>query len=153
VAEFVVTVVVLLLIFVGIPRALIRGGQRIIHPGNRVDRVRRFSMAEYREIMNRAGWQCEHHSILSGRCTRTEGLEADHVHPYSRGGATAMANSQALCVAHNKVKAAKVPFWWNLLLLQYRRKKYFSPSDDRRIVRYGRRSTTMRNRHQRSRRR
>ena len=143
-ANFIELVLILLVVFVVVPRMLLRGGQRILHPGDRVDRVRRFSMAEYRQIMNRAGWRCEHHGLLTGRCDVREGLEADHVHPHSRGGATAIHNSQALCAAHNTRKGAKVPFWWNLMALKRRRAGYFRPDEDRGVVRYGLRSTTKR---------
>ena len=47
-ANFIELVLILLVIFVVAPMMLLRGGQRILHPGDRVDRVRRFSMAEYR---------------------------------------------------------------------------------------------------------
>lgn len=56
----------------------------------RVARVRRFSMAQYRTIVNRAGWRCEHHSLIFGRCPETDNLEADHVQPHARGGQTAI---------------------------------------------------------------
>jgi hypothetical protein len=129
-------------VFVGVPRLLLRAAQRLLHPGTRVDRSRRFSKADYRTIMNRAGWRCEHHGLLTGRCAARAELEADHVHPHSRGGQTDLANSQALCHRHNVAKGHKVPFWWNLLALQHRRAAYFTASADRRITRYGPRSNT-----------
>lgn len=35
-------------------------------------------------------------------------LEADHIHPWSKGGTTATTNGQILCAAHNKAKSDRV---------------------------------------------
>lgn len=91
------------------------------------DPVRRFSRADKAATLTRAGHRCEHHSWLLGRCRQTERLEADHVHPHSRGGQTAVTNGQALCRAHNRLKLARVPYNWQLRQLEKRRAAYFPP--------------------------
>jgi hypothetical protein len=37
-------------------------------------------------------------------CTATALLQSDHVHPYTRGGPTVLANLQLLCGAHNRLR-------------------------------------------------
>ncbi|MGW3973916.1 HNH endonuclease [Streptomyces ardesiacus] len=52
------------------------------------------------------------------------GTEADHIHPWSRGGATELWNGQMLCRRHNRRKSNRVPsplYHWRLAR---RRKKY-----------------------------
>jgi len=126
----------ILVVFVAV-RLLLRLGQRVIHSGRRRDRVRIFPLALYRQVMNRAGRRCEHHSLIFGRCKATDQLEADHIHPHSRGGQTALQNGQALCRRHNRWKRAKVPFWWNIQALQRRRRTYFPSWADVHVVRRG----------------
>ncbi|MGY1741180.1 HNH endonuclease [Blastococcus sp. SYSU D01050] len=75
--------------------------------------------------MARAGHRCEHHAWLFGRCTATQRLEADHVHPHSRGGATSLTNGQVLCRTHNSRKANRIPWTWELERLARRRQSYF----------------------------
>ncbi len=103
---------------------LARHGYRPQGPGQR-DPVRRFSRAQKAEILRRAGHRCEHPHGISGRCPATTQLEADHVHPHSRGGWTAVENGQALCRRHNKQKRARVPSNGDLRLLARRRVGYF----------------------------
>ncbi|WP_236832456.1 HNH endonuclease [Blastococcus sp. KM273128] len=93
-------------------------------PGHR-DPVRRFSRVQKAEILRRAGHRCEHPQAISGRCSATTQLEADHVHPHSRGGWTMVENGQALCRRHNKQKRARVPSNADLRLLARRRIGYF----------------------------
>jgi hypothetical protein len=52
--------------------------------------------------------------LLFGRCKETAKLHADRVHPHSKGGSTTVANGQLLCTRHNKQKAARIPFNWEL---------------------------------------
>lgn len=92
------------------------------------DPLRRFGAAERALIVRRAGGRCEHHGVLLGRCTTTADLEADHVHPHSRGGSTRITNAQSLCRRHNKRKAARIPYGWELRQLERRRRGYF-PAD------------------------
>jgi 5-methylcytosine-specific restriction endonuclease McrA len=75
----------------------------------------------------RAGSRCEHYSWIDGRCRQTEGLQAGHIHPHSRGGATDIPNGQALCRRHNKQKSDRVPSNWQWTRLARRREGYFPP--------------------------
>ena len=92
-----------------------------------LDPIRRFSGVDRAALISRAGRQCERHSLL-GRCKETEQLHADHVHPYSKGGSTTVANGQVLCSRHNKQKAARIPFNWELRRLEKQRASYY-PAD------------------------
>jgi hypothetical protein len=100
----------------------------------RRDPDRLFSRADKAVVLARAGHQCEHHGLL-GRCDAREALQADHVHPYSRGGWTAPANGQALCKRHNREKSARVPWGWQLRRLARRRAGYFPPGQPTAITR------------------
>lgn len=106
---------------------LVRVVHAVAYPPGRRDPVRRFTRADKAEILRRAGGRCEHHSLLLGRCRETERLEADHVHPWSRGGWTHPSNGQALCKRHNRAKRATIPFRWQLRGLAKRRATYFPP--------------------------
>jgi hypothetical protein len=112
----------------------VRFARSIIHNGPR-DPVRRFSRADKTIILYRAGGQCEHHYGIFGRCQATEKLEADHIHPHSRGGWTNISNGQALCKQHNREKRATVPFNRQLRALEKRRADYFPNSADGSVVR------------------
>jgi 5-methylcytosine-specific restriction endonuclease McrA len=96
----------------------------VIHTGPR-DPLRRFTAEQRRTIFLHAGGRCEHHSRIFGRCRVTEKLEADHIHPHSRGGWTEIRNGQALCHSHNRTKRAAVPFEYQLRALAKRRSRYF----------------------------
>jgi hypothetical protein len=113
----------------GLMLALAVFGVRLIHafayPRNRRDPVRLFSRHDKAIIVARACGRCEHYGWLTGRCKRTERLEADHVHPHSRGGQTAVANGQALCRPHNQAKRANIPFNWQLRAIERHRATYF----------------------------
>lgn len=112
-------------------------GRAIVHGGHGRDPRRTFSRAEKAALLERAGHRCEHHSWLLGRCRETEALQADHAHPHSRGGATDVANGQALCRRHNKQKADRVPWNGELDRLARRRESYFPPGTPTAVVRYG----------------
>jgi hypothetical protein len=105
------------------------------HSRTNRDPVRRFSRADKAAIEARAGGRCEQYGWLTKRCRQTEHLEADHVHPHSRGGQTAVANGQALCREHNWAKRARVPFGWQLRALERRRVGYFPTGVSGRVVR------------------
>jgi len=77
-------------------------------PLSRRDARRRFSSAEWRFIVARAGGRCEHHGLF-GRCRETSALQGDHVIPWAAGGRTDLSNGQALCARHNRAKGARVP--------------------------------------------
>jgi 5-methylcytosine-specific restriction endonuclease McrA len=115
--------------------ATVKSVRAVVHGRHSPDPQRRFSGVQRAEIFARAGNRCEHHSWLLGRCRELEGLQADHVHPHSRGGATAIANGQALCRSHNKRKAARVPWAWELARLARRREVYFPAGTSRVVVR------------------
>jgi len=71
---------------------LVQLGRALVHGGHGRDPRRTFSRAQKAVLLGRAGHRCEHHTWLLGRCRETEALQADHVHPHSRGGATDVAN-------------------------------------------------------------
>jgi HNH endonuclease len=112
-------------------------GRAVVHGGHGRDPRRAFSRAEKALLLERAGHRCEHHSRLLGWCRETEALQADHVHPHSRGGVTDIANGQALCRRHNRGKAARVPWGWELARLERRRQACFSPGSVTAVVRHG----------------
>ena len=101
------------------------------------DPQRLFVGADRATLLARAGRRCEHHSFLSGRCATTDRLQADHVHPHSRGGATSVANGQVLCGRHNAHKANRIPWAWELDRLARRRQAYFPPDTPTTVVRRG----------------
>ncbi len=84
----------------------------------------------------RAGNRCEYHLSIFGRCRTTSRLEADHVHPHSRGGRASVSNGQALCQRHNREKSARVPWNRQLNSLAKRRATYFLPNHDPVVVRH-----------------
>lgn len=99
------------------------------------DPVRRFSRSDKSLIVGRAGNRCEHHGLILGRCRATQNLEADHVHPFSRGGRTAVANGQALCQGHNRRKGARIPWGWELKRLARHRTLYFPAGANTAVIR------------------
>ena len=116
--------------------SLVGSIRRAIHAGHSRDPIRRFPAADRRVIFARAGNRCEFHAPVFGwRCSATTELEADHVHPYSRGGWTSISNGQALCRRHNREKSAAVPWEWQLRRLAKRRAGYFPNGHDPVVVR------------------
>jgi hypothetical protein len=115
---------------------LVRFVRAMIHGGHGRDPVRRFTTADKTLLLARAGHRCEHHGLLTGRCRQTERLQADHVHPHSRGGATALANGQALCPHHNQTKSATVPWDWQLNRLARRRAGYYPAGSTGTVMRH-----------------
>jgi hypothetical protein len=101
------------------------------------DPQRLFVGGDRATLLARAGRRCEHHSLVFGRCATTNGLQADHVHPHSRGGATSIPNGQVLCGRHNARKANRIPWAWELDRLARRRQAYFPPGMPTTIVRRG----------------
>jgi hypothetical protein len=114
--------------------ALVRSVRVAIHSGPR-DPVRRFTRTDKATLLARAGRRCEHHGWIGGRCASTEKLEADHVHPWSRGGSTHVGNGQILCHAHNRTKNASIPWDRSLRKLAVRRASYYPGEADRAVVR------------------
>lgn len=99
-----------------------------------LDPLRRFKGVDRAAILTRAGARCERHSLF-GRCKETEKLHADHVHPHSKGGSTTVANGQVLCSRHNKQKAARIPFNWELRRLEKHRASYVPAGGSGAVVR------------------
>lgn len=54
-----------------------------------------------RAVFERDGWKCRH-------CGSGVRLEADHIFPYSKGGATTLENLQTLCKTCNIRKGARI---------------------------------------------
>ncbi|TYL51678.1 HNH endonuclease [Nocardioides sp. BGMRC 2183] len=76
-------------------------------------------------VMTRAGGRCEAPAMFAwGRCSRPA-TEADHIYPWSKGGATIATNGQALCQPHNRRKSNLTPPWWYVRGLERRRAIYF----------------------------
>jgi hypothetical protein len=98
------------------------------------DPIRAFSQAQRQLIFTWAGRRCERHGLF-GRCRATDNMHADHIHPWSKGGQTALANGAALCSRHNKTKGARVPWNWELKQLEKRRLAYFPPGVSGVVVR------------------
>ncbi|HXC77141.1 MAG TPA: HNH endonuclease signature motif containing protein [Candidatus Acidoferrum sp.] len=113
------------LLILAVAGAVIGFVRAIIHGGHARDSIRRFPRADKAFLLARAGGRCEHHVMLLGRCRETERLEADHIHPWSRGGQTAIANGQALCRRHNRAKRAAIPYGWQLRALEKQRASYY----------------------------
>ena len=106
---------------------------KAIHRGIPVqtDDRRAFSPYERAEAKRLAGGRCEH-STLTFRC-RNSGMHADHIYPWSRGGATAMTNCQSLCQRHNLQKSARIPSRFYIARLARRRRRYF-PADQQPVI-------------------
>ena len=119
--------------------ALVRALRVAVHSGPR-DPVRCFNRSDKHALLALAGHQCEHHGLLSGRCPSTLRLEADHVHPWSRGGWTNVRNGQILCHSHNRAKSAAIPWDRSLRRLAVRRVAYYSESAARVVIRRARKS-------------
>lgn len=101
------------------------------------DPQRRFTGSARQAVMSRAGYRCEHQYFYRWRCAETTQLEADHIHPHSRGGSTSVANGQVLCKRHNRLKGARIPFTWETLRLESLRHRYFGPGYDPTVIRRG----------------
>lgn len=99
--------------------------RRLGGSGRQRDPQRAFSAVQRQAIFARAGYRCEHQSLF-GRCTAAP-THADHIHPWSKGGATTLANGAATCARHNLRKGAKVPSGWSIRRLESRRRRYFPP--------------------------
>ncbi|MFL6089395.1 MAG: HNH endonuclease [Aeromicrobium sp.] len=99
----------------------------------RRDAWRGFKFQARQTVMTRAASRCEGSIFLAwGRC-RQVAVEADHIYPWSKGGATIVSNGQALCRDHNRRKSNLTPPWWYVLSLERRRRSYFPQNDDVRV--------------------
>jgi hypothetical protein len=127
----------LLVVLIGIAAVAwaVRAVRTVAHAMHPVDPIRSFGRGDKAILLARAGHRCEHHHPLYGRCPETDRLQADHVHPHSLGGSTAVENGQALCPRHNRFKGARIPWNWELRRLERRRAGYFPPGMSGLVVR------------------
>ena len=95
------------------------------------DERRMFSGWQKQEAKRRAGGRCEH-SRLGFRC-HSPGEHADHIYPWSKGGATEMSNCQSLCATHNLRKSNSIPSHWYIFRLEKRRRRYFPDGTSPRV--------------------
>ncbi len=64
--------------------------------------------SERLKALDRAGNQCKFRDPLTARCCEARhGLQMNHVHARSLGGANTLDNFQALCASHNRLKAVR----------------------------------------------
>lgn len=89
------------------------------------DPRRAFTPNQRQEGFARANGRCEMEGFLWFRCGK-QATDADHHYPWSRGGATSMANFVAACGHCNKSKGAKVPTRFSAWRMAQRRKGYFT---------------------------
>jgi heme exporter protein D len=94
------------------------------------DPQRMYTPEQRRESFALAGGQCEYTGALLTRCRRPA-EHADHLVPWSRGGATSLANCAAACAPCNLSKGAKVLPAWRVRMLVRRRKRYYPADVDR----------------------
>lgn len=99
----------------------------------RRDPWRTFKYDARRTVLARAGHRCEGALLLAWVRCRDAAEEADHVYPWSKGGATVVSNGQALCRRHNRSKSNLTPPWWYVLTLERRRRNYFPQGFDVRV--------------------
>ena len=74
----------------------------------------------------RSDGRCELEGWLWRRCQKPAG-HGDHYFPWSKGGATDMANFVSACVTCNLSKGARIPTTFERVRLERRRRKYFTP--------------------------
>lgn len=101
--------------------------------GRQRDPRRAFTTAERLRLFARAGNRCEYKPIILPRCVAAP-THADHIYPWSRGGATSISNGQALCARHNLAKSNWVPTVFYIRRLERRRRSYFPPGERVEIV-------------------
>lgn len=87
------------------------------------DPVRLFTWTQKKALIEQARARCEHKPMIWRRC-REPGTEADHVIPWSKGGATELYNGQLLCHRHNRRKSNHRPGLLYRWRLQHRRRRY-----------------------------
>lgn len=88
------------------------------------DPQRLYTSEQRAESFARASGQCEYSGFLLSRCHRPA-EHADHLHPWSRGGATSLENCVAACQRCNLSKGAKILPAWRVKLLVRRRRRYY----------------------------
>src|SRR5699024_5042241 len=96
--------------------------------GTRKDPKRSFDATQRSRIHARAAHPCEHTPLIGSRRRRAR-VQAGHIYPDPRAGATSVANGQSLCAFHNRTKSALVPSRWYIARLERRRRAYFPPGE------------------------
>ena len=72
------------------------------HRESKSNKRRHIPASVKREVMARAGGQCEFVSDVNGqRCCAQQGLEFDHRKPIAHGGDSTLDNLRVLCRNHN----------------------------------------------------
>ncbi len=92
------------------------------------DPLRMLGAAERQRSFTRAGNRCEDKRPFWFRCNGPA-QHGDHIYPWSCGGATSLANFQALCAHHNTSKGATIPSKFYIWRLERRRRHYFPPNE------------------------
>lgn len=98
-----------------------------LRPSN--DPVRWFTTEQRAGARARAGGQCEY-TAWGRRCERPS-QEIDHFIPWSRGGATSLANAVCACRKHNQRKGGRMPSTFEAFGLFWRRRRYFTDQANR----------------------
>lgn len=88
------------------------------------DPQRLYSVDQKREMIRLCGGRCEHKTWWLPRC-RGAAEHADHIVPWSKGGATSVSNGQMLCAYHNLLKSNWMPSRTYIVRLERRRRGYF----------------------------
>lgn len=96
------------------------------------DPQRMYTSEQRAEAFSRAGGRCEYTGFLLSRCPRPA-EHADHLIPWSKGGATTLENCVASCAHHNTSKGATLLPRWRVRVLERRRRRYFPPGVDVRV--------------------
>ena len=65
---------------------------------------RYFSLSQKLLILRRAKYRCQNCGV---QLTKNN-FAADHIYPYSKGGATEVWNAQALCITGNSRKGSRL---------------------------------------------
>lgn len=94
------------------------------------DPQRMYTPEQRKEAFARAGGQCEYTGLFPWTRCRKPAEHADHLYPWSRGGATTLANCVASCARHNTSKGAKVLPAWQVRGLVRRRRRYYPAGVD-----------------------
>lgn len=97
------------------------------------DTTRLYTHSQRMAATARCGGRCEHKPMFWFRCRETNGLQGDHVYPWSKGGQTIESNLQMLCGPHNRRKTNSVPSRLYIKRLEHRRKRYFPAGADPKV--------------------
>ncbi len=70
-------------------------------------RTRNIPAATRREVLRRAGYQCQFVTSEGQRCSQRTFLQVDHLQAFAKNGSHESANLQILCQQHNNLKGAQ----------------------------------------------